>query len=467
MNCENPSIIINPSLFKVWHRYPYLSIFGKVYNYIHRYRGSKNRGGTYPTYFCAKRTGANLDNYEQCYAFNSDGETFPLYIAVPCGHCDFCAVSKQVQLSTRLMLEQYGAELRGLPKSYFVTLTYAPESLPSDGVCKRDVQLFLKRLRVTLERKFGTPPFRYCVFSEYGKTTHRAHYHMILFGVKLGDLNYQYFVLKKYLASTWKKGFIDVKECHQNSFTYMSKYLLKGSNVPYGKNSNFYLASNRNGGLGCTALCDINIVKEIFNSTDCKITIRVLGIPRTITIPRQVVSYFFRECSSKYRCKLGEHVWNLFKSLQDIKVTNRKCYGAILSADGRSSVLNSVLSRLQFLNISDDLLKDCLSNAVPKFVIERFPFLYDIWASNYHGEYLDTDIKVRDSLAIMLTSLNYLQNQYVDLQTIFQNDLYLQRYKDYFKLLYEDSSKNRENLVAYRCRLVRSNVLARDDMHFS
>lgn len=104
------------------------------------------------------------------------------------------------------MLEQYAAELRGTPLSYFVTLTYAPAFLPANGVCKRDVQLFLKRLRITLERKFNIPPFRYCVFSEYGKDTHRAHYHMILFGVDLGKLTYPFHVLQKYIRKTWKKG---------------------------------------------------------------------------------------------------------------------------------------------------------------------------------------------------------------------------------------------------------------------
>lgn len=77
MNCENPSIIINPSLFKVWHLYPYVNILGRVYNYIHRYRGSKNRGGKYPTYFCAKRTGVTLDTLDKCFAFNSEGDTIP------------------------------------------------------------------------------------------------------------------------------------------------------------------------------------------------------------------------------------------------------------------------------------------------------------------------------------------------------------------------------------------------------
>lgn len=465
MNCENPSIIINPSLFKVWHLYPYVNILGRVYNYIHRYRGSRNRGGKYPTFFCAKRTGVTIYNYDKCFAYNLQGDTIPFYIAVPCGKCAVCAVSKQIQFGNRLMLEQYAAELRGTPLSYFVTLTYAPAFLPENGVNKRDVQLFLKRLRITLERKFNIPPFRYCVFSEYGKDTCRAHYHMILFGVKLDDLKFQYFVLQKYLRETWKKGFINVKQCHDNSFKYLSKYLLKGSNVPEGKNPNFYLASNRNGGLGCGALSDINIVKELYKQTDCRVSIRVLGKVRTIFIPKQVVEYFFRECSSKYRSFLGEHVWNVIKSLQDLKLT-RCHYSPFRNPYLQfNRWLYECKSKLQHLDVDENLLQDCVENSIPKFIIERYPFLYDIWASNYKGEVLSGDIKCRDAAALLLNSLNFLQDKFVDVAKVTENDISLRKFKDYFKLYRGNSQKDSESLVAYRCRLVCSHVSNRADCH--
>lgn len=465
MNCENPSIIINPSLFKVWHLYPYVNILGRVYNYIHRYRGSRNRGGKYPTYFCAKRTGVTIDNFDKCFAYNLEGDTIPFYIAVPCGKCAVCSVSKQIQFGNRLMLEQYAAELRGTPLSYFVTLTYAPAFLPENGVCKRDVQLFLKRLRITLERKFKTPPFRYCLFSEYGKTTHRAHYHMILFGLDLGNLNYPFHVVEKYVRDTWCKGFIDVKPCHDNSFKYLSKYLLKGSNVPDGKNPNFYLASNRNGGLGCGALADINIVKELYKQTDCRITIRVLGKVQTMFIPKQVVEYFFRECSSKYRSFLGEHVWNVIKCLQDLKLT--KCYYSCF----RNPYLQfnrwiyDCKSKLQHLNVDENLLQDCIQNCIPKFIIERYPFLYDIWASNYKGEVLSDDIKCRDAAALLLNSLNFLQDKFVDVAKVTENDISLRKFKDYFKLYCGNFKENSESFVAYRCRIYRDSILSRPDIH--
>ena len=123
------------------------------------------------------------------------------------------------------------------------------------------------------------------------------------------------------------------------------------------------------------------------------------------------------------------------------------------------------MSRLQFISIDPDILKDCETNFIPKFIINRYPFLYDIWCSNYKGEILTSPIAVRDAAANLLNSLNLLQDKIVDVVLISENDLYLRKFKDYFKLYVGNNKENRENLVAYRCRLVCSNALSRDDRH--
>ena len=59
--------------------------------------------------------------------------------------------------------------------------------LPPDRslhVNKRDVQLFIKRLR----RAFPDKRIKYIATAEYGSHTHRAHYHVLLFGVMFPDL---------------------------------------------------------------------------------------------------------------------------------------------------------------------------------------------------------------------------------------------------------------------------------------
>lgn len=104
----------------------------------------------------------------------------PLYIAkydirVPCGRCPQCGVNRRMDWATRLWFES-----RLHVESSFVTLTYANHKLRwahgQSQLCKRDLQLWFKRLR-----KAGYK-VRYYAVGEYGSTTYRPHYHVILFG---------------------------------------------------------------------------------------------------------------------------------------------------------------------------------------------------------------------------------------------------------------------------------------------
>lgn len=61
----------------------------------------------------------------------------------------------------------------------FLTLTYNDDNLPDDkSLNPKHVQDFLKRLRRRIEPK----KIRYFAVGEYGETTHRPHYHLVLFG---------------------------------------------------------------------------------------------------------------------------------------------------------------------------------------------------------------------------------------------------------------------------------------------
>jgi len=104
----------------------------------------------------------------------------PLYIAaheihVPCGKCPQCGANKRADWATRLHFEA-----RQHLESKFVTLTYANHKLRwkhgQSQLCKRDLQLWFKRVR-----RAGYK-CRYYAVGEYGSTTYRPHYHVILFG---------------------------------------------------------------------------------------------------------------------------------------------------------------------------------------------------------------------------------------------------------------------------------------------
>lgn len=114
------------------------------------------------------------------------------FTEIPCGHCIGCRLEYSRQWANRCLLEMQYHE-----QSWFVTLTYddqhvprryygAPDTgvaFPSLTVCRRDVQLFLKRLRKAIEPQ----TIRFFGCAEYGPVTKRPHYHLILFGLKLPD----------------------------------------------------------------------------------------------------------------------------------------------------------------------------------------------------------------------------------------------------------------------------------------
>jgi len=95
-----------------------------------------------------------------------------LRLEVPCGQCIGCRLERSRQWAVRIM-----HELQFHDSASFLTLTYNDDNLPADAsLHKRDLQLFLKRLRFTKGK------FRYYACGEYGETTKRPHYHVVVFG---------------------------------------------------------------------------------------------------------------------------------------------------------------------------------------------------------------------------------------------------------------------------------------------
>ncbi|WGL31167.1 replication initiator protein [Dipodfec virus UOA04_Rod_754] len=102
---------------------------------------------------------------------------------------------------------------------------------PNLKVCKRDVQLFVKRLR----KKFGSG-IKYIICSEYGSRTHRAHYHCIFFGVRFYDAVFYKkskrgnpIYMSNTLTTLWNHGIctIDCINIGSASARYCTKYCAK------------------------------------------------------------------------------------------------------------------------------------------------------------------------------------------------------------------------------------------------
>lgn len=250
------------------------------------------------TDFSPKKLNIQLDEVDSCYLLNEvTGETKPLYMVVPCGKCRICRDYKQREYIGRAIAEgnQYDE------KALFLTLTYAPAYLPEDGLCKRDVQLFLKRLRFNLDVEGYSNNIRYIACGEYGSHTKRAHYHIILYNFPCSDFpgitSIQHFIEKAWSryklqfsekdgklhrvamrdaddnilrypsgAIRWEReqlGFVMTKPVTSGCVGYVTKYMRKDCTPPDGKNPTFFLASNRGGGIGSAF---IRSLKDEFES---------------------------------------------------------------------------------------------------------------------------------------------------------------------------------------------------------
>lgn len=96
-------------------------------------------------------------------------------MSVPCGKCFECANKKRADWTFRLK-----EELQTADSAYFITLTYNDENVKN--LNKREIQLFLKRLRKA-QAKLVELKIRYFLTAEYGSRTNRPHYHIILINV--------------------------------------------------------------------------------------------------------------------------------------------------------------------------------------------------------------------------------------------------------------------------------------------
>lgn len=173
---------------------------------------------------------------------------------VACGKCLQCLQRRADEWAYRCMLE---ASL--YPENCFITLTYNDDCLPVGGnLCRRDLQLFNKRLREFISPK----KIRLFYCGEYGKRGLRPHYHEIIFGWQPDDL---YFFKKDngvnlFRSPTIEKlwslnsidyagsiGFSSVGELTFESARYCAKYLQKLSPLPYDLTPPFVGMSNRPG----------------------------------------------------------------------------------------------------------------------------------------------------------------------------------------------------------------------------
>ena len=161
-------------------------------------------------------------------------------LRMPCGRCSHCRLKRSREWAIRCMHEAslYVPSVnnpsgRG---NCFITLTYNNAHLPEhDSLCKRDFQLFMKRLR----KRFGSG-IRYYMCGEYGGKYGRPHYHVLLFNWNFDFDKYFWqrstsgFDLYRSpsLEELWSDdngsiGFSSVADLTFDSAAYVARYVMK------------------------------------------------------------------------------------------------------------------------------------------------------------------------------------------------------------------------------------------------
>lgn len=166
-------------------------------------------------------------------------------LLLPCRKCVGCRLSKSREWANRAVLEQLYHE-----ESWFLTLTYDDEHLPPafpvdpatgeilsihSTLVKRDLQNFMKRLRFNSGQKI-----RYFASGEYGSETYRPHYHLLLFGLHLDDLeiiNHSFdgtpYFVSDFISKCWPFGIHILGKVTWQSAAYVARYTMKKATHGY------------------------------------------------------------------------------------------------------------------------------------------------------------------------------------------------------------------------------------------
>lgn len=167
-----------------------------------------------------------------------DGHMYKKVVFLPCGKCYACRQSLVNSWVSRFLAECKSSEFQ-----LFITLTYSDENLhyndnSNPSLVKRHAQLFFKRLR----KDFPEGRIRYYLCAEYGGTTWRPHYHVLLFcsGCDKDEC-------KDSISKHWSHGHIHCGTVGPASIRYCANFHVHKSATPDGYTPTFTLMSRKPG----------------------------------------------------------------------------------------------------------------------------------------------------------------------------------------------------------------------------
>lgn len=235
--------------------------------------------------------------------YKEDGTVYP------CQKCPECVRRRISGWAFRLM-----QELKHSTTAHFITLTYDTPHAPTDmfgnyTLRKRDLQLFIKRLRkahkhnpqllvrsktITMGNEttqttslIQNRSIKYYAVGEYGARTQRCHYHIILFNASIELIQNAWGITNRLTRQTKHLGSVnygDERGVTEASITYCFKYLMKPNRTIWKgecREKNFSVCSK---GLGIEYLTENMATwhaEDIANRSYC-----VKPDGRKITMPR-------------------------------------------------------------------------------------------------------------------------------------------------------------------------------------
>ena len=205
---------------------------------------------------------------------------------------------------------------------------------------KRDVQLFMKRLRKTLT-KHTDEKIRYYAVAEYGPKTFRAHYHLLLFYDKAETQK----VMSKSIRSSWPYGRVDCSLSRGKCSSYVSRYVnsnyfippfLGGlSTKPFSLHSRFFAQGVYRGQR-----------KEIYENDPSEFVQLggELGGRYVEFMPwRSLACTFFPKCKG-YNSKSDSELWRSYNILSEVKQFFGKSFSFLSLPQIASNLLDAVVN---------------------------------------------------------------------------------------------------------------------------
>lgn len=278
---------------------------------------------------------------------------------VPCGKCIDCVNHRASDWRQRCLLECKTTDM-----VFFSTMTINENNMPKTcGLAhpsKRMIQLFHKRLRITITRAHKNLTFKYFLASEYGPQTKNAdkhkseykrpHYHALYF-VNGSDAN----LFPLFFSKCWKYGFFFVNPARskERSSSYIVKYISASGQNPY-------FGDKLSGG-DYVKFCDVD---NRFNPKDFN----------TFCLHSTSLgsAYFKKKLVPRYRKNLTEVV----DFLRDNKVPVAKILRKVLSSDFQDlevvrcfyNIFKSYEAILFHLPISKDYTFECPTRTFSDYI---------------------------------------------------------------------------------------------------